>query len=73
MKEASLDLLKERIGDDALAEMTFKHFGHTHYNGNESVAGKGLIIGQTKLVTNQLGYTRRDEQKGYNQKAIITL
>lgn len=48
-------------------------FGHTHYNGDSEVAGKGLTVGQTTLVTNQLGYTEYKEQKGFKRSAIIEL
>ena len=48
-------------------------FGHTHYNGNNSVAGKGLIIGKTRLVTNQLGYVQNDEHRGFDLKAVLML
>ncbi len=44
-------------------------FGHTHYNGR--TVGKGQTIGQTRLLTNQLGYVRDGEQKGFNQAAVI--
>ena len=48
-------------------------FGHTHYNGNASVAGKGLTIGKTRLLTNQLGYICNDEHKGFVPTAIIQI
>lgn len=48
-------------------------FGHTHYNGNDSVAGKGLTIGKTRLLTNQLGYICNDEHKGFVPTAIIQI
>lgn len=43
-------------------------FGHTHYNG-----GSGTVIGSTPLHTNQLGYVRDGEQRGFNTQAIIFL
>ena len=43
-------------------------FGHTHYNG-----GSGTVIGSTRLHTNQLGYVRDGEQKGFNPQATILL
>ena len=55
-------------------DIDFWVFGHTHFNGDSSVlAGHSVIIGKTKLLTNQLGYTQRDEPKGFNPKAIISL
>ena len=48
-------------------------FGHTHYNGNDSIAGEGLAIGRTRLLTNQLGYIRDGEQKGFNPQATVLL
>lgn len=49
-------------------------FGHTHYNGDsDTVAGKGLLIGHTKILTNQLGYIREGEHKGFNPQAVISL
>lgn len=43
-------------------------FGHTHYNG-----GSGTVIGGTPLHSNQLGYVRDGEQKGFNSQDIIYL
>lgn len=49
-------------------------FGHTHYNGSDEIlADGGLTIGRTRLVTNQLGYTMRGEQNGFNPTATISL
>lgn len=42
-------------------------FGHHHSNIGE------FQIGNTKLVTNQLGYVKYNENGGYNNKAIISL
>lgn len=39
----------------------------------ESVAGKGLTIGKTRLLTNQLGYICNDEHKGFVPTAIIQI
>ena len=49
-------------------------FGHTHFNGDSSVlAGSRVMIGKTQLLTNQLGYTQDEEQKGFNPEGIIEL
>lgn len=42
-------------------------YGHHHSNIGE------FQIGNTKLVTNQLGYVKYNENGGYNNKAIISL
>ncbi|MBL7887280.1 MAG: metallophosphoesterase [Flavobacterium sp.] len=42
-------------------------YGHHHSNIGE------FQIGNTKLVTNQLGYVKYNENDGYNNKAIITI
>lgn len=42
-------------------------YGHHHSNIGE------FQIGNTKLVTNQLGYVKYNENSGYNNKAIISL
>ena len=49
-------------------------FGHTHYNGDSSaLPGNEAVIGDTHLVTNQLGYTQYKEQAGFNPAAVIML
>ena len=52
-------------------DIDFWIFGHTHYNGR--TVGKGLTIGQTRLLTNQLGYIRKEEQRGFNPQATVLL
>lgn len=49
-------------------------FGHTHFNGNNSVLeGRSVTVGRTRLLTNQLGYVQRDEQRGFNPAAVVIL
>lgn len=49
-------------------------FGHTHFNGDSSVLPKReAIIGTTRLVTNQLGYTQYKEQKDFDPAAVIVI
>lgn len=43
-------------------------YGHTHYNG-----GSGTIIGNTKLLCNQLGYVRHQEHNTFSLHAIFEL
>jgi Icc-related predicted phosphoesterase len=42
-------------------------YGHHHSNVGD------FQIGNTKLVTNQLGYVKYNENAGYSNKAIISL
>ena len=42
-------------------------YGHHHSNVGD------FQIGNTKLITNQLGYVKYNENAGYNNKAIISL
>ena len=49
-------------------------FGHTHFNGDNSVLeGRSVTVGQTRLLTNQLGYVQRDEQRGFNPAVVVPL
>jgi hypothetical protein len=41
-------------------------FGHTHYNG-----GQGLYIGNTLMLSNQLGYVQFGESKSFANNATI--
>lgn len=43
-------------------------YGHTHYND-----GTGSVIGQTKLLCNQLGYVRHNEHNLFSSNATITI
>ena len=42
-------------------------YGHHHINT------AGFVIGKTKLITNQLGYVKYKENKGFNNAATIEL
>ena len=47
-------------------------FGHTHFNGDSNVlSSHQVVVGETRLLTNQLGYVRNSEQKGFDPKATI--
>lgn len=54
-------------------DIDFWVFGHTHYNGDAVVAGRGITIGDTILVTNQLGYVHSNEHKVFNLAATVNL
>ena len=43
-------------------------FGHTHYNG-----GRGIILGSTTLLVNQLGYAQEGELPDFDREAIVEL
>lgn len=42
-------------------------FGHTHYN-----AARGLQLGNTTLLTNQLGYAKHGPCQGFDPTATFT-
>ena len=49
-------------------------FGHTHFNGDSNVlSSHQAVVGGTRLLTNQLGYVRYNEQKGFDPKATIEI
>ena len=48
-------------------------FGHTHFNSTGSTVNGGLQIGNTLLLTNQLGYIGYGEDKGFNQAKTIEI
>jgi hypothetical protein len=43
-------------------------YGHTHFGG-----GSGSMVGQTKLLCNQLGYVFRNEYQDFDSKAFLTI
>ena len=50
-------------------------FGHTHYNGSGTDVKEccKLMIGDTKLLTNQLGYIAYGESRGFDPAGYIEL
>lgn len=48
-------------------EIDYWQYGHHHVNSAE------YIIGRTKLITNQLGYIKYKENKGFNNAATINI
>ena len=64
INEAFATNLTDLIQDSAI---DYWIYGHHHSNIGE------FQIGNTKLVTNQLGYVKYNENGGYSNKAIITI
>jgi predicted phosphohydrolase len=62
--EAFASNLTELIEDNSI---DFWIYGHHHSNSND------FQIGNTKLVTNQLGYIKYNENVGFNSKAYIEI
>ena len=48
------------------SEVDYWIYGHTHFGG-----GAGSMIGQTKLLSNQLGYVLQNEHLSFDGKACI--
>jgi len=48
------------------SEVDYWIYGHTHFGG-----GSGSMIGQTKLLSNQLGYVLQNEHLSFDGKACI--
>lgn len=48
------------------SEVDYWIYGHTHFGG-----GSGSMIGQTKLLSNQLGYVLHNEHLSFDGKACI--
>ena len=48
------------------SEVAYWIYGHTHFGG-----GSGSMIGQTKLLSNQLGYVLQNEHLSFDGKACI--
>lgn len=64
INEAFASNLTELIEDN---NIDFWIYGHHHSNSND------FQIGNTKLVTNQLGYIKYNENVGFNSKAYIEI
>lgn len=64
INEAFASNLTELIEDNII---DFWIYGHHHSNSND------FQIGNTKLVTNQLGYVKYNENVGFNSKAYIKI
>lgn len=64
INEAFATNLTELIEDN---NIDFWIYGHHHFNSND------FQIGNTKLVTNQLGYVKHKENVGFNSKAYIKI
>lgn len=62
INEAFATNLTELIEDNSI---DYWIYGHHHSNVND------FQIGNTKLVTNQLGYVKYNENIGFNSKAYI--
>ena len=45
----------------------FSIHGHHHYNHDN------FLIGKTKILTNQLGYVRYNEQQGFDWNNVIEI
>ncbi|WP_242497108.1 metallophosphoesterase [Flavobacterium petrolei] len=64
INEAFASELTDFIEDNNVA---YWIYGHHHTNVND------FIVGNTKLLTNQLGYVKYNENIGYSDRAIISI
>ena len=58
--QVDLDAFIERSGADGWI------YGHTHYDG-----GSGMVIGDTRLLCNQLGYVSGNEHLAFAPDAVF--